>query len=137
MENCIFCKIIKGDIPSYIVYEDKSFLGFLDIRPLTRGNSLVIPKTHFRWVDDVPNFGEYFEVARRIGLASKKILKANWVSYFTLGMEVPHAHIRVIPRYDNDLHGVVVDLKKIEDFTEEEMKDIANALLNETSKKVG
>ncbi len=128
MEDCIFCKIVKGEIPSYKVYEDKNFLAFLDIRPLTKGNSLVIPKKHYLWTYNVPNFGGYFEAAKRVGLAAQKAFGAEWICFLTLGLEVPHAHIRMIPRYKNDLHDVVIDLERIEKFTEVEMKAIAERI---------
>lgn len=128
MQDCVFCKIVRGEIPCYKVYEDEDFLGFLDIRPLTKGNTLIIPKKHYHWVDDVPNFGDYFEVAKKIGLAAKKAFGAEWICYLTLGLEVSHAHIRVIPRYPDDLHGVVVDLEKIEKIPENEMRKIATKL---------
>ena len=128
MDDCIFCKIIKKEIPAYLVYEDNDFFSFLDIRPLTRGNCLVIPKKHYHWVYDVPNFGEYFEVARKIGRAAQNAFGAEWICFLTLGLEVPHAHIRVIPRYKNDLHGVVVDIGKWEEFSEDEMKKISEAI---------
>ena len=54
-----------------------SFLAFLDIRPLNKGHTLIIPKKHYRWVWDVPNVGEFFEVARKIALAQKKAFNAN------------------------------------------------------------
>jgi len=50
MANCLFCQIIKGEVPCYKVYEDKDFLGFLDIYPVSNGHCLLIPKTHYRWV---------------------------------------------------------------------------------------
>ena len=126
--SCIFCQIIQGKAPAHKIWEDERFLAFLDNRPLTRGNTLVIPKKHCRWVDDVPNFGAYFEVAKRIGLAAKKGLGAQWVSYITLGLGVPHAHIRVVPRYPNDLHGELPILREIESLTEADMIAIAEAL---------
>lgn len=126
--DCIFCKIVKGEIPSHKVYEDKDFLAFLDIRPLTKGNCLVIAKEHRRWVYDIPNFGEYFEVAKKVGLGAQKAFGAEWVCFLTLGLEIPHAHIRVIPRYSKDLHGVVVDIKKWENFSEEQMNEITQAI---------
>lgn len=125
-KDCIFCKIVEGKIPVYKVYENDYFISFLDIRPLTKGNMLVIPKKHFRWTYDVPNFGEYFEVAKKVGLAAKKAFNADWISFLTLGLEVSHAHIRVIPRYNNDKHKAVVDLRKIEKFTKEDMQKIAS-----------
>ena len=131
MKDCIFCKIIKGEIPSYKVYEDRNFVVFLDIRPLTKGNTLVVPKKHYRWTYDVPNFGAYWEVAKKVGLASKKAFKAEWICFLTLGFEVPHAHIRVIPRYKQDLHSFVVDLKVFESFTNREMKKITEQIKKE------
>lgn len=128
MDDCIFCKIVAGELPSYKVYEDDGFLAFLDIRPLTKGNCLVIPKKHYRWVYDVPNFGAYFEVGKKVGLAALSAFGAHRIQFLTLGMEVPHAHIRVIPRYEKDLHGPVVDIKTFENYSEEQMNEIAASL---------
>ena len=130
-KDCIFCKIINQEIPSYKVYEDDSFLAFLDLRPLTKGNCLVIPKNHHRWVTDVPNFGEYWEAAKKVALAIEKAFDSKWISFLTLGLEVSHAHIRVIPRYNNDLHGVVVDIEKYEKYSEKEMNVIKNKIASE------
>jgi histidine triad (HIT) family protein len=127
-KDCIFCKIVKGEIPSYKVYEDADFLAFLDIRPLTKGNTLIIPKKHFRWTYDVPNFGAYFEVAKKVGLATQKAFDAKWLSFLTLGWEVPHAHIRVIPRYEKDLHKSLVSIDIFEKYTPEEMKEIGDRI---------
>jgi len=128
MKDCVFCKIVKCEIPSYKVYEDNNFLAFLDIKPLTKGNTLVVPKKHFRWVYDVPNFGDYFEIAKKVGLGAKEAFKADWICFLTLGWEVPHAHIRVIPRYEKDRHDLVVDINVAENFTEEEMHKISKQL---------
>lgn len=128
MNDCIFCAIVREESSAYKVYEDENFLAFLDTRPLTKGNSLVIPKQHFRWTYDVSNFGEYFETAKKVGLATQSAFGAEWICFLTLGLEVPHAHIRVIPRYKADLHGVVVDIGKWENYTEEEMKEIAEGI---------
>ena len=128
MDDCVFCKIIKGEIPCYKVYEDKNFMAFLDIKPLTKGNALVVTKKHYRWVVDEPKFGDYFEVAKRVGIATQKAFEAKWVSFLTLGLEVPHSHIRVIPRYERDLHGPVVDINIYEKFTSEEMIKIAEEI---------
>ncbi|OGM11043.1 hypothetical protein A2Z22_04110 [Candidatus Woesebacteria bacterium RBG_16_34_12] len=128
MKDCIFCKIVSGDISSYKVYEDKDFLSFLDIRPLTKGNCLVIPKKHYSWTYDVPSFGKYFEVAKKVGLAAQKTFKSDWICFLTLGLEVPHAHIRVIPRYKNDLHEAVINLNRIENFSEKQMINFAKKI---------
>ena len=77
--DCIFCKIVSGKIPCYKVYEDENFLAFLDIRPLNLGHTLVIPKKHFRWVWDVPNIGEYFEVVCKIAVAEQKAFDTEMI----------------------------------------------------------
>ena len=125
MDDCIFCKIVAGKLPCYKVYEDEKYLGFLDIRPLTLGNSLLIPKKHHRWVFDVPEFGEYFEIAKKIALASEKVLKTESVSLLTLGYEVPHAHIRIIPRYPDDLHPKGINTAINVQTPPEQMKKIS------------
>ena len=97
MPDCIFCKIIKGEIPSHKVYEDENFLAFLSINPKSPGHTLVIPKKHYQWVWDVPNVGEYFEVARKVALAQQKAINTDWILSKIVGEEVPHAHIWVFP----------------------------------------
>lgn len=97
MENCVFCKIVKGGIPCHKVYEDSDFLAFLDINPLSPGHTLIIPKTHYRWVWDVPNAGTYFEVAKKVALAQKKTFDTDFVLSKIIGEEVHHAHIWVYP----------------------------------------
>src|SRR6185503_16354276 len=97
MENCIFCKIVKKEIPASIVYEDNNFLAFLDIKPMAQGHTQIIPKQHYRWVWDVPNAGAYFEVAKKIALAQKKAFNAEIVRSQIYGEEIPHAHIWVWP----------------------------------------
>ncbi|MBX4209543.1 HIT domain-containing protein [Candidatus Parcubacteria bacterium] len=100
MTDCIFCKIVRGDIPAHKIYEDADFLAFLDINPRSPGHALVIPKTHYRWVWDVPNAGAYFEVARKIALAQKKAFDTEFVLSKIVGEEVHHAHIWVYPGED-------------------------------------
>ncbi len=96
-KDCVFCKIIKGEIPSYKVYEDDTFLAFLDINPVSPGHTLIIPKEHYRWVWDVPNAGTYFEIVQKIALAQKKAFSTDSVISKIAGEEVPHAHIWVYP----------------------------------------
>lgn len=97
MQNCIFCKIVKGEMPSYKVYEDDNFLAFLDINPQTTGHVQVIPKQHYRWVWDVPNAGEYFEVAQKIALAQQKAFNHDMILCRITGEDVAHAHIWIFP----------------------------------------
>src|SRR3989344_2357228 len=102
MESCVFCKIVKGEIPSYKVYEDSDFMAFLDIAPLNKGQVLVIPKLHYRWTWDVPDFGSFWEAARKVATAQMKGMGANLVEFLTHGMDVHHAHIWVVPIYGNE-----------------------------------
>lgn len=97
MSDCVFCKIVNGEIPSHKVYEDENFLAFLDIRPHTPGHTQVIPKKHYRWVWDTPNVGEYFEVVRKVAKAQQKAFQTDFILSKIVGDEVPHAHIWVFP----------------------------------------
>ena len=109
MDNCVFCKIIKKEIPAEIVYEDKDYLAFLDIHPQSPGHTQVIPKKHYRWVWDVPNAGEYFEVAKKVALALQKTFNTDFILSRIVGDEVPHAHIWVFP--NREVSGDKDDLK--------------------------
>lgn len=97
MENCVFCKIVRGEISSHKVYEDESFLAFLDINPRAPGHTLVIPKNHEKWVWDIANIGEYFEIVRKIAKAQQKAFGAEMILSRVTGEEIPHAHIWIFP----------------------------------------
>jgi len=98
-EDCIFCQIVEGKIPSYKVWEDENFLAFLDIHPVFPGHTLVIPKKHFRWIWEVENYGEYFEKVREVAVLLKEKLNAEWIQVNVMGNDVSHAHVHLIPRY--------------------------------------
>ena len=107
--DCIFCKIVKKEIPATIVYEDENFLAFMDIYPLAPGHVQIIPKKHYRWVWDLPagretspNIGEYFEVTRKIALAQKKAFETDTARCQIYGEQVAHAHIWVWPKVAGD-----------------------------------
>lgn len=110
MDNCIFCKIIRKEIPAYVVYEDGQFLAFLDIHPQSVGHVQVIPKDHHRWVWDVPEAGNYFEVAQKIAKAQQKAFNTDWILSKIDGAEVPHAHLWVFPHHDTS--GDKLDFEK-------------------------
>ena len=95
--DCIFCKIVAGEIPSEKVYEDDAFVAFLDIHPQSPGHVQVIPKEHYRWVWDVPNIGTYFEVVQKVAKAQQKAFDTEWILSKIVGDEVEHAHIWVFP----------------------------------------
>lgn len=125
MSNCVFCKISSGQIPCYKVYEDKDFLGFLDIHPRNPGHTLVIPKQHHRWVWDVPHLGTYYEVVGKLARALQKVLGTEWITSLVLGEEVPHAHVWLVPRFPNDGHGGAINISLVKDISPEEMQRIA------------
>jgi histidine triad (HIT) family protein len=129
MEDCVFCKIIKGEIPSYKVYENAEFLAFLDIKPLNKGHVLVIPKKHFRWVQDVEPFGKYWEVTKKITKAITEAFGSDHANYVTLGNAVAHAHIHIVPRYSDDGMGELPDWTRDLKFSDSEMKDISGKIV--------
>jgi len=128
MKDCIFCKIIKGEIPCYKVYEDDDYLAFLDISPLNEGHSLVIPKKHYRFVDDVPDFGGYYEAAKKVGQGIKKATGHKHMYYLSLGNAVKHAHIWVIPHFKGDGHGDAVDWENRKEYSSEKMTELAGKI---------
>jgi histidine triad (HIT) family protein len=97
MSTCVFCEIVAGKRPAEIVYEDKYFIAFLDIRPRSAGHTLVVPKKHERWVWSVEPQAEYWLLARRIALAQKRAFHTEAVWCTVIGDEVPHAHIWIYP----------------------------------------
>ncbi len=97
MTDCIFCKIVAGEIPSTKVYEDERFLAFLDIHPRSPGHVQVIPKEHHRYVWDVPHIGAYFEVVTRIAKAQQQAFDQETIHSQIRGDEVHHAHVWVYP----------------------------------------
>lgn len=109
MEDCIFCRIIRGEIPSYKVYEDDSVMAFLDIRPISEGHTLVIPKKHF--IDlfeiDEETFGKVSSAAKKIANKMKDVLGVDGVnlchaSGAAAEQSVFHFHMHVIPRRKDD-----------------------------------
>jgi histidine triad (HIT) family protein len=102
--NCIFCKIVKGEINSSKVFEDKKFLVFLDIKPVNYGHLLIIPKEHIVWMQEADDkiISDIYKLTKKIMLALKKSLRCDYVQLSVVGNEVPHFHIHLIPRYYSD-----------------------------------
>jgi len=125
MDNCIFCQIVAGKSPAYRVYEDKVFLAFLDTKPRFAGHTLVIPKKHYQWVYDVPEFSRYWQTVLKITKAIQAGLKPAFVSYLTYGLEVAHAHIHILPHYNQQMEEIWPSVKH---FSSEEMKKIAEKI---------
>ncbi len=109
MENCIFCKIVKGEIPAHKIYEDKDTLAFLDISPVNIGHVLVIPKEHHANIFEIPEKAllEVVRTVKKVSHAVKKGLKADGINVTmnnepAAGQVVFHLHIHIIPRTIND-----------------------------------
>ncbi len=108
-DDCIFCRIANGEIPSNTVYEDEDFRCILDLSPAAKGHTLVIPKEHFQDAlnadDEV--LSKIFKVAAKVGEGMKKALNADGINIVqnngeAAGQTVPHLHVHVIPRYNGD-----------------------------------
>lgn len=123
----IFSRIIAGELPSYKVAEDDKFFAFLDINPITWGHTLVVPKQEVDYIFDLDdqNLGEMTLFAKRVAAAIKAAIPCKKVGMAVLGLEVPHAHIHLVPlKSDGDM-----DFKhKIENPSPEKMKEICEAI---------
>jgi len=95
----IFTRIINGEIPCYKVAEDDRFIAFLDVRPLKPGHTLVVPKKEIDYIFDLDEetLAGMMVFARRIALAMKEVIDCRRIGVAVLGLEVPHAHIHLIP----------------------------------------
>jgi len=129
--ECIFCKIARGEIPCYKIYEDKNYLAFLDISPRNPGHTLVIPKRHYRWVWDVDDIGGYYKIVGKIANGIRKAMKTEWIISLVLGEEIHHAHVWLVPRFPNDGHGSSIKLDNIKNISKEEMASIAENIKKE------
>ena len=121
--NCIFCKIIDGSIPSYTIYEDEVVKCFLDINPDTNGHTLIIPKKHFKDIEDVDDntLIHIFDIARKIKKLLEERLNIDGLTFIQNNgdiQEVKHYHLHLKPYYNNKQELKNVDeiynlLKKI------------------------
>ncbi len=118
-DNCVFCRIVAGEIPAAKLYEDEQVLAFLDIAPVNRGHALVIPKRHFFSVTEIPaeTAGHMLAVAGRLGGALLRAVDADGFNLIlsngtVAGQVVPHTHLHVIPRFPED--GIVLPSRHVE-----------------------
>lgn len=123
----IFSKIVSGDIPAFKVAEDENYLAFLDIFPLAKGHVLVIPKKETDYIFDLDS-EEYlglFSFAKKVAKAMDKIISCERIGVAVIGLEVPHAHIHLVPLHDvSDINFERPKLK----FPDSEMKEIADLI---------
>lgn len=123
----IFTRIVNGEIPSYKVAESDRFYAFLDINPLAQGHTLVIPKNETDYIFDIEDqeYQELFLFAKMVAAAIKKAIPCKRVGVAVLGMEVPHAHIHLVPlQTEGDM-----DFRKAKlSLTPETFKEIAEKI---------
>lgn len=123
----IFSKIINGDIPCYKIAEDDRFFAFLDINPVSWGHTLVVPKNETDYIFDLSDeeIGEMMKFAKRVAAGIKEAVPCRKVGMAVLGLEVPHAHIHLIPlTKEGDM-----DFKnKVSDPDPERMRQVALAI---------
>ena len=106
-DDCIFCKINKKEIPSYTIYEDDDFRAFLDINPITNGHVLLVPKTHYDNLFELPEdmIMKIYEAVKKINDILKEKLDIEGLTLIQnngLGQDVKHYHLHLVPRYQHD-----------------------------------
>ncbi len=132
-DNCIFCKIAKGEIPSKTIYEDDNFRVILDLGPATRGHALVMPKNHYADLYELPE-NEAMEAMKIAKKMMQKMTNALGCQGFNLvqnnkevaGQTVPHFHLHLIPRYDGDGQEI---LWKPGSVSQEELEQVKEEIL--------
>ena len=115
----IFSKIIMGEIPSYKVAEDEQFFAFLDIRPLAKGHTLVVPRKEVDYIFDLDDqlLADMIVFSKKLGRAIEKVVPCKRMGMSVLGLEVPHAHIHLVPInsvYDIDFKKPAVEMSQDE-----------------------
>lgn len=132
MNNCIFCKIIAGEIPSAVIFEDEEFKAILDRFPGNIGHVLVLPKKHYSNIFDIDEdvAGRLFKLATKIAKNMKEVLGFEAMNVVQnngslAGQTVHHFHLHLIPRYEND--KVMIKWEQL-DLTDEQIADIQNKL---------
>ncbi|MCX8044994.1 MAG: HIT family protein [Desulfobacterota bacterium] len=103
--TCVFCDIVAGRAPGYIIHEDDLSLCLLDINPYTKGHCLVIPKRHVPWWHDLTEkeTASLFAVARTVSQKIMEVYRPDFVSLFARGRRIPHTHIFLIPTFGDDM----------------------------------
>ena len=123
----IFTRIVNGEIPCYKIAEDENYLAFLDINPLAKGHTLVIPKKEVDYLFDVEDnlLAGMMVFAKKVAHAIDKVMDCKRVGVAVLGLEVPHAHIHLIPI--NNLHDIDFSQPKLS-LPKDELEDIAKKI---------
>lgn len=130
MEDSIFTKIINGELPSYKIAENKDFIAFLDLMPLRRGHTLVVPKAQVDYIYDLSDnmLSELMVFSKVVAKKIESKIKCTRIGIAVIGLEVPHVHIHLIPI--DSVSDMDFNQKKL-NFSKEEMQDIVH-LINQT-----
>ena len=125
----IFTKIVKGEIPAYKVAEDENFLAFLDIFPVAKGHTLVIPKKEVDYLFDLDDelYAGLQLFAKKVATGLKNAIPCKKVGVLVLGLEVPHAHIHLIPMQNE---SDVLNFSKKLSLSEKEFEEIRDKISN-------
>ena len=125
--SSIFSKIAKGEIPAYKIAESNDYLAFLDIFPLVKGHTLVIPKNETDYIFDIESdeYNALWAFAQKIAKAQKEVIECNRIGVAVVGLEVPHAHIHLIPI--NSISDMNFSNNKLT-FTQSEFTQIAQSI---------
>ncbi len=128
----IFTRIIHGEIPCYKIAEDDQFLAFLDINPLAKGHTLVVPKVEIDYLFELDDMllGDMMKFSKKVALAIDRTMDCKRVGVAVLGLEVPHAHIHLCPI--NDLYDIEFSRPKLK-LSKEEFEEIAEKIRAEVS----
>ena len=131
-DNCLFCRIVSGEVPARLVYVDENAVAFLDHRPLFHGHTLLVPRAHVETLGDLPQalIGPFFEAAQSLAQAVQHAMKAEGTFVAMnnrVSQSVPHLHIHVVPRRKKDgLKGFFWPRTKYKD--EEEMNVVGRKI---------
>ena len=134
--DCIFCKIAKKEIPAKIVTETEKSIAFLDVFPLTRGHTLIIPKHHYEKVQDITfdDNTDLFETLHKVISKVDKITGSTLLAIHNgkgSGQEIPHVHVHLIPRQPDDLAGPVHSMfKNRPKLSDEELDELCIEIKN-------
>jgi len=131
--DCIFCKIISGQIPAKIIQETSHSIAFLDAFPLAKGHTLIIPKNHHMKIQDMSNEenSDLFLLVHKVLSKVDKLTGSTLVAVHNgkeAGQEVPHVHVHLVPRTSGDSAGPIHNMFKTVKFSDSEIEEIYNKL---------
>lgn len=138
-QNCVFCKILKGELAVSTIYEDDLIIVIVDLYPVNKGHLLVIPKVHAAYISDVSNetLSHMMILAKKMNKALRVFFNCDGVNLFladgvAAGQEIFHSHLHVYPRFNDDGFGFSYDTRHFQQLTRKEMDEIAEALKSMT-----